>query len=467
MPGRAAAIRIGFGLLVLAVLATAITTRPAKRLVDFDQAFYLTIAYDLRHHGVFSSGVFDTVDSTRAVPPPGMFFAPLYPWLVAAAATVDPRFGRTLDCTIEANENHRDLATCEIYARPVLLLHALLLALAVLAIGRAAEIAGGSPRLFYAAGALAIVGFVAEADLLSFVMTESLSIAVFSLFGLTVVTALARWRCTDFVACGVALGLACLTRPTFLLLAPVMLAIIAAARWLPPSAGEPAAPAERPFWRSVTAFAVALAVMLVPWLARNAVSIGKLGFTEEYGSAALIERIAFNAMTLREALWAVPACLPAVGPPLVERLAGPEAHARFVYDTPNSFFWLGRNRRDALVAAHGRLDPVTGPIVREELIGALPRHLATSLPLAWCGLWVGRAFGLLLVPLAAWGLVRAVRRRRWLLVAYAVPALVLVGVHGVLANHYPRYNLGLIGPASALAAWAMADALARRRSGAA
>jgi hypothetical protein len=83
-------------------------------------------------------------------------------------------------------------------------------------------------------------------------------------------------------------------------------------------------------------------------------------------------------------------------------------------------------------------------------------------PLAWCGLWVGGAFSLLVLPLAAWGLMRAVRRRRWLLVAYAVPALVLVGVHGVLANHYPRYNLGLIGPMAVAAAWLVIDAAARR-----
>ena len=34
------------------VLAAALATRPARSLMDFDQPFYVTIAYDLDRHGV-------------------------------------------------------------------------------------------------------------------------------------------------------------------------------------------------------------------------------------------------------------------------------------------------------------------------------------------------------------------------------------------------------------------------------
>ena len=94
-------VRIVFGLLVFAVLATAILSRPAKWLSDFDQSFYLTIAYDLNHHGVFSNGVFDKVNSTVAVPPPGIFFGPVYPWLIVAATKVDARFAQAVDCSVQ------------------------------------------------------------------------------------------------------------------------------------------------------------------------------------------------------------------------------------------------------------------------------------------------------------------------------------------------------------------------------
>ena len=117
---------------VLASLMIALVSRPAKRLIDFDQSFYLTIAYDLYHHRVFSNGVFDDVDSTSATPPPGMFFAPLFPALVVAAMKTDARFAQAVTCAIEANEKKRPLESCEVYARPIHIIHAILLTLAVL-----------------------------------------------------------------------------------------------------------------------------------------------------------------------------------------------------------------------------------------------------------------------------------------------------------------------------------------------
>ena len=78
-------------LLAVVVLGSAILSQPAKRLSDFDQLFYTTIAYDLDRYGVFSNSIFDNVDSTLQVPPAGMFFGPVYPVLVLAAMKVDDR----------------------------------------------------------------------------------------------------------------------------------------------------------------------------------------------------------------------------------------------------------------------------------------------------------------------------------------------------------------------------------------
>src|SRR5882757_6646813 len=93
---------------VFAVLTAAIMMQPAKRLSDFDQSFYLTIAYDLDRHGVFSNGIFDNTDSTVTAPPPGMFFVPLYPTLVLAAMKIDSRFAEAVTCSVESDEGHRD-----------------------------------------------------------------------------------------------------------------------------------------------------------------------------------------------------------------------------------------------------------------------------------------------------------------------------------------------------------------------
>ncbi len=112
---------------------------------------------------------------------------------------------------------------------------------------------------------------------------------------------------------------------------------------------------------------------------------------------------------------------------MVDWAFGPKAMERFVYYSPKSFFHVGRAHRDKLVEAHGRLDPLIGGLIRDEMRANWWRHLLVSIPLAWCGMWVGGWLGLLLVPLFACACVAAVRRGKPLLLLYAVPALVMLG----------------------------------------
>src|SRR5262245_16039566 len=442
--------RILFAVAVAAIVWLAIAAHPAKRMVDFDQSFYLTIAYDLDRHGVFSNGVFDSVDSTVASPPPGMFFAPLYPVLIFAAMKIDPRFARAVACTVEADSKKRDLDTCEIYPWPMHAIHVLFLTLGILAIALTGEMIFSSLRVFYLGGFRATAAVAAEADLFSYIMTESVWLSLYSLALCAFVVALKTWRGRWFVIAGVLLGVLCLTRASFLLLAPMLLCLVALyARRMPPES--------RGGWvRYAAALTVACAVVVAPWLMRNYISVGKLRFTEEYGSATLVERFAFNAMTAREFFAAFPYCVPAIGPPVAARLFGADATHRFEYYEPDSFFYAGRARRVELVAAHARLDPIITGLLADEMRQNGWRHLATTVPLAWCGLWVAGVWSLAMLPLFVWACVAAVRRRQTLFLAYAAPALILVGVHAGIANHYPRYNLGLIGPFAVGAAWVIA-----------
>jgi len=439
--------RVVFGVVVFAVLAGAILTRPPKWLTHFDQSLYLTIAYDLNHHGVFSNGVFDDVDSTAGAPPPGMFFAPLYPSLIVVVSKLDPRFARAIDCSVEADHHVRDAAECEAYATPMHITHALLLTTAVLAIAFAAQLIFADRRVFWLAGTLALAALLPDADLFSFVMTESLTISLYSLVALALVASVKRPRTGSFVLLGVLLGLLCLTRTSYVVLMPLMLGLIVfAGLWI--------ARADRgAIARQALAFALAWLVVLGPWVVRNGLSVGKWNLTEEYGSASLIERFAFDDMTAREYALAFPYCLPAIGPPVVAWAFGSDAMRRFVYDMPESFFHVGRLHRDKLVEAHGRLDPLIANVIRDELRARGWRYLLVSLPLAWCGLWVGGVLGLILVPLFASACIAAVRRSQPLFLVYAAPAVAMLGLHAALANHYTRYNLILIGPFSIGAAW--------------
>jgi len=189
-------------------------------------------------------------------------------------------------------------------------------------------------------------------------------------------------------------------------------------------------------------------------------------------------------MTPWEFALAFPYCTPGIGDIVFDQVYGRDSMHRFVYHTTDSFFHAGRVRRDTLVKEHGRLDPLIGGIIREEVRANWWRHLLVSVPLAWCGMWVGWLWALLTIPLFAYACAAPSltlprfprpfpppragedqgggrgRERRWqpLLLLYAAPAVVMLGLHAAVANHYTRYNLILIGPlaagaASVISAW--------------
>jgi hypothetical protein len=203
---------------------------------------------------------------------------------------------------------------------------------------------------------------------------------------------------------------------------------------------------------AIGSFAVGYGAVAGAWATRNLVSVGKFGLTEEYGAVTLIERFAYNDMTIREILVAFPYCMPGLGDLAFDPIHGTDSMHRFVYHTRNSFFHTGRNNRNELVARHGRLDPLIGRIVRDEIRTNGWRHLLVSIPLAWCGMWSGKLVALLLLPLFVWSCVRATRESKFILF-YAVPAITMLGLHAAIANQYTRYNLVLIAPFAMGATW--------------
>jgi hypothetical protein len=445
-PMTAAMRKVAFATFAFAVLAVLIVSRPARPLGDFDGPFYITIAYDLDRYGVFSNGTQSLVDSTLVRPDPGMFFGPVFPLIVYAAMELDPRFAEAVRCSVEADREHRDEATCEPYTLPIRLIDAFLLALGATAVASAAQLIFRRRGIFLLAGVLTLAALAAEADLFRLVMTESAIFAIYSLFAWTSVRALCTNGRADFALAGALLGILCLTKPSFLALAPLVAAtsFLYLRSWAKPP--QPHA------WRGVLVLMLALACVLGAWATRNLLSVGKFALTEEYGSAALIERFAYDDMTAREFFQAFPYCVPGIGDLAFDPVYGTDSMHRFVYHTPGSFFHVGRDRRDTLLGEHGRLDPLIGGIIREEMRENWWRYLAVNVPLVWCGMWAGSYTSLVLLPLFAWACWRAIRAREGLFLLYAAPAVLMLAVHAAFGNHTTRYNLILIGPYAVAAA---------------
>jgi hypothetical protein len=281
-------------------------------------------------------------------------------------------------------------------------------------------------------------------------MTESVTFALSSATMLAMVLGWRMGRRCHFALAGLLLGLLCLTRFSFLVLAAVLAGLILFNARI----GQRSL---RSVLSDVIVFGICFVTLIIPWGVRNYLSIGKIAFTEEYGAATLVERFAYDQMTVREFLLAFPYCVPEIGPGVVGRLFGPDAMARLQWEGPQTFFALGRAHRNELVATYKRLDPIIADLIRAEMQENGWWYLAVNVPLAWCGLWVGGMLALAYVPLFGWACRRAIYHSRPLFLLYATPAFCMLGVHVVLANHDLRYNLMLIGPYAAGAAWIVVE----------
>jgi hypothetical protein len=147
-PRAATLVKAVFGLLAFVVTSFTILNRPDWALRDFDQVFYVAIAYDLDTYG-FNNGILEPVDSAGTKPRPGMFFGPVFPAIVVVTMKLDSRFAEAVRCSVEADRGHRDEATCEAYELPIRILNALFLALDVIAVMSAAELIFRSERWLF------------------------------------------------------------------------------------------------------------------------------------------------------------------------------------------------------------------------------------------------------------------------------------------------------------------------------
>ncbi len=457
-PVTVRAIKVVVILASLLAIGLSIVSRPNWKLRDFDQVFYVTIAYDLDRYGVFSDGIFDPVDSSVQPAQPGMFFGPVFPAMVFAVMKLDPRFADAVRCSVDSNRGHRDESSCDAYEVPIRILNAVLLAIGAAAIGLAAELMfGRTPWIFVLADLFATTALASEGHIFSFVMTESAIFGIYSVFAWMFLRALMRPTALRFVIAGVTLGVLTLTKPSFAALLPVALAIIVGAgRWMSKSRVNL-------IGRHFLAFALAFACLVAPWMTRNYLALGKFGLTKEYASAALVERFAYDDMSAREFLLAVPYCLPGIGDALFDKVNGADSMHRFMYHTPGSFFNTGRDRRNALVEQYGQMDPLIAQLIREEMTSNWWRYLLVNIPLAWCGMWPGGIVTLLLLPLFLISAVKTARAGKPALLFYATPAIVMLVLDAAVGNHYTRYNLILIGPYAAGAAAIICSVLAYAR----
>jgi hypothetical protein len=199
-------------------------------------------------------------------------------------------------------------------------------------------------------------------------------------------------RLATFALAGVALGIGALFRPHYLYLGLLAMPVIFLVRHRYAGASLRAA--------AGAALAIAVAAWLVaaPWMARNLALFGDPAIADRSQALLLSTRLAYNSMTGAQWWLSWPFWTPVLGyggfphsypPDLVNKLGG--AH-------PGAPVQLAATQLyEATLRGAGPGGQVA-TLVREHLLANLGKHLLTSLPVLYKGLW-GSALLLIAIPM--------------------------------------------------------------------
>ena len=427
-------------LLILGFTALANFTILDSNPYDGDGRQYVTIAYNLKVHGVFA------LEDQSPLSPTNVR-EPAYPFLLAllmAPLGIDQ--DTDLQCLVGMK------AGCErerLYLKLADVATQLLIGLA------------GSAILWCLTGnvwaTLAIALLLGSSTgLLTF--TNIASSEVLSAFwmlihswGLRQIVSGNRPRLWAIMG-GLVLGLLVLTKTVFLL----WLGLLAAA-----GAGLLVWRAWRTIAIPIILTAAIAAAVVSGWVARNYTQLDTFAVSQR-GAQVLALRAQYGSITGREYISGYLYFTPLVGQALLDRFFTPADWKRFVREAPDGFK-AGASGEQSLALRMNPNDPGQGAVM--AILADLPIHLALVPLLTYQAAFLQVGFNtlqsgdgglgdvlviasmvthVLFVPAFLLLTVRALRRRCWPLIAFLAPSIYGMALHAVATHYIPRYNAPLL-----------------------
>ncbi len=401
--------------------------------------------------GLSEFGVFGRYRDAEHAPQAAMDVAPLYPWVVAQLMKRDGALRDTLRCSV--TRRGAKAAPCPHVFQTLVYAQTALLMLALTLLWATAYVWTARPLCAWAAW-LAALGAGIVPEYAPVVLTEALILPLGGLFIFALALYIKRYGTAwPLLLAGLALGLLALTRPSFwyLLLASfgfsVLLAMV-------------------PRRRSTAAALLLMCAMggavTGPWLVRNQVQFDRLALSGgDYGGRSLMQRLAYNDMTLTEFGAAFIYWLPDWGDTLARAVLPPSSYVRLGWDDQRSFYRQGVARMRADMRA-GVVKSEVDTLLRNEVLSHPIRHARATLALAWRGIFIGKTWGLVAWLCAAAALWRGWRTRNTDYLLLCLPALFLCLFQAAVSVSIPRYNL-LFLPPLALAMGMQLERIAPRR----
>lgn len=415
-----------------AVLLHGLTLKAVQPDVA-DASAYVAAAFNLATWGVFSES------ASGVMPAPGMGREPGYPALLSLVFQVAPPFA-------PADMPCLDAGGCQARYAPGLWLNAGLLGLAGLATFATAWRLTGSRLAAWVAGGYIWLNFEAANDK-SYLISDSLAVALTAGFGLASVLAVQRRSVGWSMVAGAILAALSLTKAVYLPFA-VLFALVGGAvvlwgllRHRPGSA------------RAGVLLAVAVAVYAVPvgaWMARNHAISGVAALSTGRTAIALSAREIYNDMTPQQMAAAAVFWTRGFGDGLAASLWAPEVWEPLRYEDEDGFYLRGHRRPGiaaAALVAEGLTPAEAEAKVAEEyqrdILARPVKHALTTTVLFWRGLWVDE-FIVLGLPALLWLLAGLAWRRADVLVAL-LPGTFSLAFYPMVSLNVPRYQMAALG----------------------
>lgn len=416
-----------FGILIALSLLLGLTLVRTPQ-PESDALRYIDYAINLHDHGVFSA----RREASPEAPSPGNLHAPLYPAWVALFMGFDPGIRSALACT--RDQKARSAAPCLLDLKLLIAAQLVLAGVFFGAVWLLALRLTGSASLAWLTAGFALLS-KAPLQYAHFVLTEAILLPLLTLFLVFLVMAYqergARWM----LAAGAVLGLAALTRPAYAWLFFAVAGVLAARALVK---------RRRPLLVAAMAFALAYAVVVSPWLARNKLIFDRFALTSNYAADILSQRVAYNRMSWTEYGVSWLFWFPDFGDHFVKKIFPRPYFVKLKWDDGSYYATVGPAIYNRALAEVKYPDAVLSHLFHTEILANPVKHVLVTLPLAWRAVFVSKYWGIAGFICFCVVLVRHLRMRDYALLVASLPVWFMVIFHAFVSVSIPRYNLALI-----------------------
>ncbi|RED51228.1 hypothetical protein [Aestuariispira insulae] len=401
-----------------------------------DELVYLTSGALIAQKGVFSLDA-KSLETPQKTPAPNHFFMPGTAFIYAVIQAADPEFAQFSQC---AALHQTGMPECQSPGWLIHTVQSLVIALAVFAAWQATVNITGSQATAW----LFLIIILASGRFAHYAR-QFLSDGFFLLaMSLCAHWAVSFWKSPSWrLAAALALTLAfgSYIRPTMLYLFYLLMAC-AVFWWLIQSL--------RPRLNRISVAQIAMlgglfGLLILPWMLRTHQLTGQFALTDGYAGYILVQRLAYNMMTIQEWLAAWIYWLPDFGDNLAARLFPTEAYQRLSLVEPTGFYSVGnRAFQQDMIRQAGGWEHLF-PFLLAKMQNEITTHILVTFPLLLQGMWVGKLVGFACFLLSVPALF--ILHRRGQLFTFAVFALgpvFLLGLHAFVSVNLPRYNLALL-----------------------